>query len=207
MPRDPEPARRKLLDAALLLFARDGIEAVSMREIRLAAGQRNSAATQYHFGSKEGILKALLDDVLPPVVARRRDLLAAATPDEPRTIAEVAVTPLAELATGDDRQRAVIRFLSQLVDDENRSLARLTDLLGDTVAADATALLRAWIPDVPREVMDERILVGLTGVTHACAFYARGVDAGRRRDPGLFADNLVDMFIGAMSAPVRATAR
>jgi AcrR family transcriptional regulator len=72
MPRSSEPARRQLLDTALRLFAAQGIAAVSLREIRLAAKQRNAGALHYHFGSKEGLLRALLDRELPPLVAARR---------------------------------------------------------------------------------------------------------------------------------------
>ncbi|MEU8138534.1 TetR family transcriptional regulator [Streptodolium elevatio] len=204
MPRDPEPARRKLLDAALLLFARDGIEAVSLREIRLAAGQRNAAATQYHFGTKEGLVRALVQDVLPPLVAHRRELLRGATVDDVFAVARVIVAPLTALAVGEARDRAVVRFLAELVDDVNRSWAGLTELFGDTAAAASTAMLRAALPQLPAEVMNERLVVGITGVVHACAFYARGVDTGRTRDPDLFRENLVDMFVGALTAPVSA---
>ena len=49
MPRSPEPARTRLLDAALELFATNGIAATSLREIRLAAKQGNVGALHYHF--------------------------------------------------------------------------------------------------------------------------------------------------------------
>src|ERR1700761_7204515 len=102
MPRSSEPARRQLLDAALRLFATQGIAAVSLREIRLAAKQRNAGALHYHFGSKEGLLKAVLERELPPLVARRRELLAlaeAAPTADLHAAAAVFVLPFAELAT------------------------------------------------------------------------------------------------------------
>ena len=78
MPRSPEPARRQILDAALQLFATNGITGTSLREIRLAANQRNAAALQYHFTDKEGLLRALLERELPLLVDRRRALLSEA---------------------------------------------------------------------------------------------------------------------------------
>ena len=60
MARDPGPARRSLVAAGERLFAERGIRAVSLREINKAAGQRNSSALHYHFGSREGLLRALL---------------------------------------------------------------------------------------------------------------------------------------------------
>src|SRR5690348_1535178 len=109
MARSPEPARRRMLDAALRLFAARGIAAVSLREIRIAAKQANAGALHYHFGSKDGLLKALLERELPPLVARRRALLADATAAparDLRAVASVFVLPFAELAAGTARERA-----------------------------------------------------------------------------------------------------
>src|SRR5476651_703687 len=120
MPRSSEPARRQLLDAALRLFAAQGVAAVSLREIRLAAKQRNAGALHYHFGSKDGLLKALLERELPPLVARRRALLAqaaAARFDDLRAVAAVFVLPFAELATGSAHERSIVLLLSELHDD------------------------------------------------------------------------------------------
>ncbi len=59
-----------LKSAALRLFAEYGASAVTVRQIALAAGQRNHAAVGYHFGSKDALIRAviahgaqLIDDV------------------------------------------------------------------------------------------------------------------------------------------------
>src|SRR5277367_1605744 len=115
MPRSSEPARRQLLDTALRLFAAQGVAAVSLREIRLAAKQRNAGALHYHFGSKEGLLRALLERELPPLVARRRVLLAEAVKSaDLHSVAAIFVLPFAELATGSDHDRSVVLLLSEL---------------------------------------------------------------------------------------------
>jgi AcrR family transcriptional regulator len=51
--------RARLLDAAADLFARKGFDAVSTDAVAAAAG-RTSGAVYAHFGSKEGLLEALL---------------------------------------------------------------------------------------------------------------------------------------------------
>lgn len=51
---------REVLDAALQLFADKGFAATSVSEIVLKAGL-TKPALYYHFGSKEGLLKAILD--------------------------------------------------------------------------------------------------------------------------------------------------
>ena len=50
----------KLIEAATILFARKGYSAVSIRELAQAAAA-NSALISYHFGGKEGLYRAVLD--------------------------------------------------------------------------------------------------------------------------------------------------
>lgn len=52
--------RDRLLDVAENLFARHGIDRVTSREIVEAAGQRNTSAVTYHFGSREGLVLEIL---------------------------------------------------------------------------------------------------------------------------------------------------
>jgi AcrR family transcriptional regulator len=52
--------RSRLLDAAAELFAAQGVDAVSVDAVAEAAG-RTSGAVYAHFGSKQGLLLALLD--------------------------------------------------------------------------------------------------------------------------------------------------
>lgn len=54
--------RTRLLRAAAHLFARKGIDAVRNHEIHALAGQRNESAIHYHFGTKWGIVAAILDE-------------------------------------------------------------------------------------------------------------------------------------------------
>src|SRR5438552_16240986 len=72
---DPEPSStaERLLDVGEELFAVHGIDAVSTRTITGAAGA-NSAALHYHFGSKEGLVEAILRRRMTAVRARRQQL-------------------------------------------------------------------------------------------------------------------------------------
>ena len=55
-----ERARTRLLDAAERLIATHG-RSVPLRQITLAAGQRNNSAVTYHFGSRQGLVEAVWD--------------------------------------------------------------------------------------------------------------------------------------------------
>ena len=54
--------RARLVDVALELFARRGIDGVSIAEVAMAAGA-SKANVMHHFGSKDGLYAACLDDI------------------------------------------------------------------------------------------------------------------------------------------------
>ena len=64
-------ARTAIIEAAEQLFAERGIESVSLREVAVAAGQRNHSATQYHFGDRGGLVAAVFEHRMQVVNERR----------------------------------------------------------------------------------------------------------------------------------------
>jgi TetR/AcrR family transcriptional regulator, regulator of cefoperazone and chloramphenicol sensitivity len=68
-----------------------------VRQLNEAAGQRNTSALHYHFGSREGLLRAIVERHQAIVDADRARRLAAgpAEPDLPAAV-ELIVAPLAE---------------------------------------------------------------------------------------------------------------
>jgi AcrR family transcriptional regulator len=72
--RDATGTRKRIIDAAERLFAEGGEDAASVRAVTQAAGV-NIAAVQYHFGGREGLLRAVLDRVVAPINQRRVELL------------------------------------------------------------------------------------------------------------------------------------
>ncbi|TNF36797.1 MAG: TetR/AcrR family transcriptional regulator [Gammaproteobacteria bacterium] len=57
----------KILAAAEPLIARQGPEAISLREVAKQAGQKNTAALHYHFGGKEPFINQLVSWRLRPI--------------------------------------------------------------------------------------------------------------------------------------------
>jgi AcrR family transcriptional regulator len=57
--------KRRLLEAAKRLFAQEGFEAASVRQICVEAGA-NVALVSYHFGGKEQLFKAIFDHYFRP---------------------------------------------------------------------------------------------------------------------------------------------
>ena len=68
--------KERILNVAERLFADRGFPATPLRDITSEAGV-NIASVNYHFGSKEALLAAVLERRLRPVNARRLELLDA----------------------------------------------------------------------------------------------------------------------------------
>jgi len=83
MPPSGEATRTRLIDVGLEMFASRGVYATPLKAIVEAAGQRNASALHYHFGSRDGLLQAIITRHNNEVELRREDLIAAwpANPD------------------------------------------------------------------------------------------------------------------------------
>lgn len=64
--------KQELLNAARLVLTRDGLANLSTRAVAKAADTQMSQI-QYHFGSKEGMILALFEDMNTRLVNRQRD--------------------------------------------------------------------------------------------------------------------------------------
>jgi AcrR family transcriptional regulator len=82
-PRDPPDNRAKLLYAAASLFAEQGYAATSTRAIAAHAGC-NLALISHYFGSKEGLLKALVARSFEKLGVKLDELLLSPAPADQR---------------------------------------------------------------------------------------------------------------------------
>jgi AcrR family transcriptional regulator len=204
---EPEPStREKLIDAAARLFAERGIDAVSLAEIVRASGQRNTSAVQYHFGGRDDLLLAILEQYVPVIRDRRLELLAIAEADgsDPRLAAEAIVRPVTELAQRGWRERAYLQIGSELTSTLDRAPRPINDVLRQTAGWEAMALLAKRCPPLPDEIWTERSRLMYPFIGRAAADRARSLDrhgTNKVLPDDRFVENLVDMLLGAMTAP------
>lgn len=121
--------RERILDAAERLFAENGIEGTSLREITGAAGV-NLAAVHYHFGSKEALVGAVFDALIGPINRERlRQLDAlegAAAPGVPdlESVLLAFVGPALQATSRDDESISRKLSLVGRIYAERRSFSR-----------------------------------------------------------------------------------
>ena len=212
MPPDASDTRQKLLDAAARAFAEDGVYNASLVEITRKADQRNRGALHYHFGSRDGVLCAVLERHVALLARREGELLekaARAPDDDVAAVIEAIVRPAAELAEGDWRGRCCLLIIAELAgEDPAHYSAELAAVLARTGGNEVYALLAVRMADVSGDVRTERFALITAFILRAVADRARLLGRrGRKGRPQLeyetFVENLVAMAAAAMSTPGR----
>ena len=93
-----EDTRRRILETALDLFAAHGYEGASTRQIAEGAGV-NLPAIQYYFGNKEGLYRAIIEDIVSDTERHMAGIAprVRAALDEPSTTREALTELLCEM--------------------------------------------------------------------------------------------------------------
>ena len=200
MPRDATATRERLLHEAERLFARRGVHQVTLREIIEAAGQRNVSALQYHFGSREGVLEAIIERHETGVDEHRGRLLEATGLDAPtRDLMAVLLVPYGTyLATPEGRD--FLRIVAQLT--EWFLEWRLPIRTGPNLRLVLTELA-SRPPDVPPAVRETRIVQVIQLMAASMAQRALTMESGTDElDEPTYLGNLADVLVGVLEAPL-----
>jgi AcrR family transcriptional regulator len=206
--------REALILAGEQLFGEYGIDGVSLRQINTAAGQRNSSAAHYHFGSKEALVSAVYEYRMERVNRRRLALLAEMeakeSPPDVRTIVATIVLPVVEEILHSDGGSHYIRFLAQMIGHPRVSLIDLWNSRFGEGLSRVIKLLRQALPEIPDTIIGQRFGLMWEQTIHALADRER-LSAGEEQDdmiePDLFVSNLIDTVAGGLSAPVSNATR
>lgn len=152
---DESATKTRLLDAAERLFAERGFAGASLRAVTQAAGASVSAAN-YHFGSKEALLRATLLRRVEPVNRKRIDRLDALESDggtpSVESILEAFLQPAFEMRGASAENAVHIRQVAaRLFADPPELVAALKrDLFEEVITRFIAACCRA-LPGRERE--------------------------------------------------------
>ena len=206
--------REALILAGEQLFGEHGIDGVSLRQINSAAGQRNSSAAHYHFGSKEALVNAVYEYRMERVNHRRLDRLAdieaADEPPDVHTIVATIVLPIVDEIQHSDGGSHYIRFMAQMIGHPRVSLVELWNSRFGEGLSRVIGLLREALPDVPDTIIGQRFGLMWEQAIHALADRERlsgGEEADEMIEPDLFVSNLIDTVAGGLSAPISDATR
>lgn len=200
-----------LMRAAERLIAERGIGSVTIRDIVSAAGQKNESALQYHFGSLQGLIRALHADRDREIQARREILL-----DELRTqtgkpslrqLCRLMVEPAYALARARPDFRRYVRAFGHDITLTDEPALRVVSRKGGAGAARTGELLRTALPHLDEAAFQRRMDGALRFVAASMVHQARQ-PGGFRGVPGtLFFHSLLDALEGLLGAPESAETR
>ncbi|HJQ47612.1 MAG TPA: helix-turn-helix domain-containing protein [Amycolatopsis sp.] len=205
MPRSPDPARTRLVSAGERLFAVQGIDNVSLREISRASGARNVVALQHHFGDRDGLLRAIVAKHQARVGERRQpmldDFIAHGGSDVGRYAAAL-VQPLAACLADDGGGRYFVRIFADLMNRPRPLWWRSRD----EVSEDS---LERWrrLGDPLLGSEQRRLHRRYAAVLYVATEIARRAAADGEPDVDLVASATTDIVVAILSSPVSATTR
>lgn len=162
---DKTATAERLINSAERLFAEKGLAATSLREITTDA-EANLASVSYHFGSKEGLLKAVLGHRITPVDKIRQQLFRALEErDTPPTVEEILDAFLRPIFEQEPTtRRNFTKLMSRLHHSPDKTA---TGYMAEFVGPSALRLLAALgraLPGIPMERVGLRthFMIGAT---------------------------------------------
>jgi AcrR family transcriptional regulator len=207
-----DDTKTQLLTAAERLFAEYGIEAVSARQIALAAGQLNQSAIRYHFGTKDGLIETLLKRRMAEIDELRGTMVETLGHEgrlqDLRSLVGAIALPLAAKIANTPNGGDYVRFLAHLFADRQR---RDTIILQGKEAAllrSIYRMLRGLIPELPESIWSERLRLVIGCIINSLADRERmrASSPGRKLPvpEAAFVSNLIDAGLAILTAPISA---
>ena len=208
--------RQRLVDAALRQFAEHGVHNASLLEITRQAGQRNRGAVHYHFGSREGMIAAVLEEHADDIGRRELELLEAARQrpdDDIASVIEAVVRPVTEVSEMGWRGRCYIVIVGEVVQQDITPLGPgVQAAIARTGGYETYALLRSRLRPLGMDLplQNERLALVTNFIMRAVADRARAGElppSGREELPTeRFVRNVVSMATAMLTAPPPADA-
>jgi AcrR family transcriptional regulator len=208
-----EQTKDQIKAAAQMLFARHGVDAVTVQQIVDAAGQRNNAALYYHFRTKEELIRQMVVDGAAVLDARRRQMLdEMAKRGGPASIREVMLIlfmPVIELGE-DERWRGYIQFTSHLQASDPKALRDALNNRWNAGYVECVNHLKRMLPQ-PAAIVEQRLSIlaiysNAVLSAHEAARESRNTKSSRLWGQPFTIENILDMLEAAITcAPSQAT--
>lgn len=198
-----------IMDSAEHLMAEHGIHGVSQREI-LREAHANPAALNYHFRTRDGLIRAILARRGHRIDMRRLELLeeldARSTSPSVRDVVDAIVDPMVEaLYEHGEAGRRYIRFIARLYSDRTGIVQREEEEHFPEMLARLERLIRTACPHLSKDECQVRIAMlldtMLQSLAHADVMSETWVEGVRTEPLEKFVSTLKRFLTGGLSAP------
>jgi len=195
-----------IIATAERLFAEQGINAVSLRQVAAASGLANHYSVQYHFSDRKGLLRAIFEERLPVIDRRRQELFDQLTAEQRNELAalfDCTHRPLLEAAL-DAHKSNFARLLIQVIRDPEYRELRNTYAELTPCGYEIAARMRRLLPQVAPELRNLRLTVATGILLDAIAdptMYGFLGEDGEAADPGRAYEVALVAALGSLQAP------
>lgn len=174
--------RDKLIEAAEHLYGSRSIDAVSLREITAAAGQKNPNALQYHFQNRDGLLQAIIDKHSSRVGILRDAYIERAEYGEwpaAQAAARCLVMPIVDYIDSTPEAVNFVKIVSQITAD-NRISSENPRANGISFSKSTRLgpLFEKAMSELPPREFQRRIFLAVNITFHSIADICRAGDGG-----------------------------
>ncbi len=204
-----QETHERIILAAERLFGKFGIDAVSLRQINVAARQRNSSAVHYYFGSKEALIAATFDYRMEGINRRRLQKLdevsKAGQVGDVRVLVQAIILPIVEEVKQGKGGSHYFRFAGQAFGHPRFDFFSMRRSEFSEGMQRIHRLLQAALPDVPEILIGQRFGMIIELIFHSLAdreIFRLSAKKSKDFNATVFLNNLVDSCAGAMNAPV-----
>jgi AcrR family transcriptional regulator len=203
---DDTTTERRLLLAAERLFAEHGVDGVSLRAVMSEAGT-NVASVHYHFGSKDGLLDAVVRSRIDTIAFSRDALVANLGEDTShRALAAAFIQPILDLVEAGAADW--VALIADLLRTNHPALAPVSDGFFERNSR-FVELLRAADPAASTRAIGFRLAQAMT-LTLGTLGGAENLRAVLSRDGQVWTDDelrdeLLDVVASILAGPPRST--
>ncbi|WP_157933780.1 TetR/AcrR family transcriptional regulator [Alloalcanivorax mobilis] len=165
--RSENETRDRLIDTAERLWADEGLGSVSLNRIRKEAGEKNASVINYHFGSEEGLLLAVLRRHWDAIIADRRARLATINRGDGvaavQGLAEAMVLPFAATLTTPEKPSCYVQLMAQWYRSPAWRNAKSLSGWNDNAVRETELVAIDILPELPAWVVVQRMrfLIGM----------------------------------------------
>jgi TetR/AcrR family transcriptional regulator, regulator of cefoperazone and chloramphenicol sensitivity len=194
--RVSKATREKIIKAASRAFARNGYDGASIRTI-VAAADVNQAAINYHFGSKEGLYRAVLQAALLALMNDDGGGRGDGALSREAALRRFLRQQLRPMISGDELS-AYVRIFGWETLKPSPVFRKFMAREAAPFFADATELVRRFLPD---GASDKQAVVGALWLFGQCSIFVRNAQQLSRPPFRLALDErFVDWLADTMAA-------
>jgi AcrR family transcriptional regulator len=168
----PRDTKEQILDAAEKLFSRKGFTETTLRTLTAEAGV-NLAAVNYHYGTKEALLRAVFARRLDPLNRIRLERLQsirtrALERGEPASVEEIMrafIAPMLMLRDAGEGARAFTALVGRIIAGQDRTTRDIFLTYMKPVFVKCYDLLCGALPNLSRETVFWRLMFSISAAS------------------------------------------